>query len=214
MATAAGLALLLYLAWSFSSNCVVRGKEFSPDLFQERQFSYYRIPGTSIRLSATSLTPAVSPNTKHVLGVMPATPASITWHVVEASQGAVSETHGPMILLHYLNSKNADGHSYWDEWSFRNPSLAKALWPIVQQAAKQDLYICIPELMRLAEKEQNALLLKKELTRTCLKAAQHRSKAKSNANTPAALPYRDWAETFATEFMNDQDIATMVQSFL
>ncbi|MFY8201035.1 MAG: hypothetical protein ACOVLE_10215, partial [Pirellula staleyi] len=105
-------------------------------------------------------------------------------------------------------------HSYWDDWSFRNPNLAAVLWPIVQQAAMLELYLCVPELMRTAESVEGQAELKKQLKRICLEAALKRSwesSESSSSSTPAQL--KNWAIEFAADLNDELEIKELVSKF-
>ncbi|WP_204469927.1 hypothetical protein, partial [Bifidobacterium pullorum] len=116
----------------FLSGANINGEEFCPQLFQKRDFSYQRIPGTKIRISKTSLSPSVSPCSKNILTHLTASNQT-DWHVSTVQSGVISNTLGPKILISYLQSTNADGSSVWDKWSFDHPRYAAILWPIVQE---------------------------------------------------------------------------------
>ncbi|MEQ1829340.1 MAG: hypothetical protein ABL921_25470 [Pirellula sp.] len=204
---------LLYVSFVFITNCRLQGREFSPELFQERSFTYWRAPGTRIRLSATSLSTPISPCSKYILSTLPTSTPSVTWKVIEASQGKNTYLHGPAILLKYLESKNANGHNYWDDWSYHNPEFAKVMWPIVQQAAMQDLYFCIPDLMRAAENSRTTEELHKTLKLVCLRAAGHRAAASQGINSPATpFSYGSWAKGFASDILDEPEVTEIIAS--
>jgi len=184
----------------------ISGGEFCPQLFQKREFSYQRIPGTKIRLSKTSLSPSVSPCSKNILTHLTAG-NQIDWHVSTVQYGAVSQTLGPKILLSYLQSTNADGASVWDEWSFKNPPYAAILWPLVQEAAVQQMYFCIPEILRSVDTELNAKDFKNKLQRVCTQAAQ--TKLKGLVESEATNSLRKWALSLTDEFSEDPEIQAL-----
>ncbi len=167
--------ILLFLVGLFAvpiflTNMVIAGEEFCPQLFQKRDFFYYRIPGTKLRLGSTSMSAAISPCSTFILTHLSAK-NPIEWHVSRASQGASSTEFGPSILLDYLKTVNANGAKSWDEWSFRKPANAKVLWPIVQEAAEQKLYFCVPDLLRNADSEADLAVLNQKLWVLCVDAA-------------------------------------------
>lgn len=191
----------------FVANSKIIGREFSPDLFQQREFTYWRFPGTKICIWATKLGTPASPCTKYILNSLKTSARLPEWQVLDVSRGSVTEQRGPSVLYSYLTSKNPNGDNHWDDWSFRNPNLASVLWPIVQQAALQDLYFCIPELMRSAEGGLNPAELNKELKILCLQALAQKSTLSSSENL------RNWATDFAADLINDEDIAKLLSSF-
>jgi hypothetical protein len=193
------------------SNSSLSGREFSPDLFQHREFRFLTIPGTRIRLTATTLGTSSSPCTKHILNNLRKSNQPVEWQVLEANRGVITEKRGPDILYDYLTFKNADGHSYWDDWSFRNPNLAAVLWPVVQQAAIRDLYFCVPELMRTAESVAGPAELNRQLKRVCLEAALKRSSHLSESGNSSSLaPTKGWATEFAGDLNDDVVIKELI----
>ena len=193
------------------SNSSLSGREFSPDLFQQREFRFLTIPGTRIRLTATSLGTSSSPCTKHILNNLRKSNQPVEWQVLEANRGGTTEKRGPDILYDYLTFKNADGQNYWDEWSFRNPNLAAVLWPVVQQAAIRDLYFCVPELMRTAESVAGPAELNRQLKRVCLEAALKRSSHLSESGSSSSLaPVKVWATEFAGDLNDDVVIKELI----
>lgn len=199
-----------YLVWNSS----LSGREFSPDLFQQRAFRYWTIPGTRVRLTATSLGTPSSPCTKSILNHLRKSTQPVEWQVLQANRGNDSEIYAPDILFDYLSFKNADGHSYWDDWSFRNPNLAAVLWPVVQQAAMLELYFCVPELMRTAESVERQAEQKKQLKRICLEAALKRSwESSESSSSSTPVPLRDWAIEFAGDLNDDVEIKELISKF-
>lgn len=188
----------------FLSNMVIAGEEFCPQLFQKRDFFYYRIPGTKLRLGSTTLSPASSPCSTFILTHLSAkTP--VEWHVSRASQGTSSTDSGPSILLEYLKSTNANGAKSWDDWSFRKPASAKVLWPIVQEAAEQKLYFCVPELLRNADSEADLQVLNRKLTVICIDAAILKMKSLSDLNEKSdRSKLRNWALSFTEDVEGDK----------
>jgi hypothetical protein len=194
------------------ASSTVSGRDFSPELFQERSFSYWRLPGTKIRLSKTTLGPAVSPCSKHILNNLSASTQTITWQVLEAKQGQVSDSRGPSVLLSYLRAKNANGDAFWDDWSFQNPGLARKLWPIIQQVAQHELYFLVPELLREAQSSSTPSQLNKSLKLICLKAVAMEPK-QSNQATDSKVPTSEWVKSFASDIADDADVIPILEQF-
>jgi hypothetical protein len=46
--------------------------------------------------------------------------------------------------------------AYWRTWSIDHPKRAKVLWPVIQQLAVRELYMLMPPLFELAQREQTA----------------------------------------------------------
>lgn len=184
----------------------ISGEEFCPQLFQKREFSYQRVPGTKIRISKTRLSPSVSPCSKNILTHL-SSGYQTDWHVSTVQYGQVSQTLGPKILLSYLQSTNADGASVWDEWSFNSPPYAAILWPIVQDAAVQQMYFCIPEILRSVDTDLNIRDFKKKLQTVCTQAAQ--TKLKAMVDSEASNSLRKWALSLTDEFSEDPEIQSL-----
>ena len=184
----------------------ISGEEFCPQLFQKREFSYQRVPGTKICISKTQLSPSVSPCSKNILTHLSAGNQT-DWHVSSVQYGQVSQTLGPKILLSYLQSTNADGASVWDEWSFKNPPYAAILWPIVQEAAVQQMYFCIPEILGSIDTELNTKDFKNKLRGVCTQAAL--TKLKAMVESEARNSLRKWALSLTEEFSEDPEIQAL-----
>jgi hypothetical protein len=200
-----GFVVLTILPY-FVSGMVIHGEEFCPQLFQKRDFSYWRIPGTKFRISQTTLTPGVSPSSKDILQHLPAS-SQTDWHLSSAHQGLYSNEFGPKILIDSLQCNNADGVNLWDAWSFRNPTKAKLLWPIVQQVALKEMYFCIPELLESSDATTDLIEFDKSLKKICLRAAKIKLRALTGAkNTANALQLRNWCQQLANDFADDTEL--------
>ena len=200
-----GLFLIFAMPY-FASTMAIQGEEFCPQLFQKREFSYWRIPGTKVRVSQTSLTPGVSPSSKDILQYLPAI-SQTDWQVTRVRQGAVAKDFGPTILIERLQTINADGVNFWDAWSFHNPKHAALLWPLVQQIAIKEMYFCIPELLANSEPGMDVKAFEKNLKRICLRAAKVKLKTLGDSkNTTNALQLRNWGQQLAKDFSDDPEI--------
>lgn len=210
-----GSLVLFLIGFSyFWSNLTLAGEEFSPELFQVRAFSYWRLPGTKLRLSATKIGVASSPCTKHILNHLKPVPTGITWQVITASQGNASDQLPPSVLTKYLYQKNPNGDSYWDDWSFHHPKQAAIIWPIVQQAAMRELYVCVPDLLRAAEAGGEDNQLNVALKRICLQAALVKQQAgmSPSADTTSSNSLGQWARDFAGDVLEDPVIQDAIST--
>ena len=199
------LLVALFAIPMLISSTSISGEEFSPQLFQKREFAYRRFPGTKIRISSTSLSPASSPCSKSILTHLSSGEKS-DWHVSTVQQGGNFHELGPKILTDYLQSTNADGSNVWDAWSFQNPTVAAVLWPIVQEVAVLELYFCIPDLLRNTDSQLDANTLKKRLVVVCIEAAKE--KLKSLAETKefrSEIELRIWALSITSDFDSDPE---------
>ncbi len=197
----------------FLANMSIGGTEFCPQLFQKRDFYYWRLPGTKIRLGSTTLSPAASPCTKSILQTLPLVGAT-DWQVAKVRYGTVNRSLGPEILIDYLEAKDVNGANAWDAWSFRNPKRADILWPIVQQVAIQDIYHCIPELLRTAKSDLAETQLDRNLRLTCLLAAQSKLKAlKESKKSDNEKELCRWALELTEDYQEDLEFAKVRMEF-
>lgn len=185
-----GVGLLQFL---FTSS--ISGKEFCPQNFQYREFSYRRIPGTKIRITSTSLGTARSEAPtdilKHLKGLGP-----VTWQPME-----VGDVHyPPSILQSYIGQRNADSVSAWGEWSANNALLAAELWPVVQRAAEKEMYFAIPELMRIAKADHTPASLQVALNESILTALAERCRVEQrDSGTPLSQETGKWVKAWADD---------------
>ncbi len=195
------------------ANMWIHGEEFCPQLFQKRSFHYWRLPGTKLRIGSTTLSPAVSPCSKSILQTLASGGAS-DWHVSKVSYGSVARDLGPQILIDYLDAKDANGANVWDAWSFRNSQQAAVLWPIVQQVALQEMYHCVPDLLRTASGELDVKTLDKNLRNVCLQAAQSKLKALQEAkNTDREKELCRWILELTDDYQEDLEFAKSRAAF-
>lgn len=197
----------------FLANMSIGGTEFCPQLFQKRDFNYWRLPGTKIRLGTTLLSPAASPCSKSILQTLPAVGAT-DWHVAKVRYGTVSRSLAPEVLIDYLEAKDANGANAWDAWSFRNPQRASILWPIVQQVAIQEMYHCIPELLQTANSDLADAQLDKNLRRASLQAAQSKLKAlQESKKSDREKELRRWVLELTDDYQEDLEFAKVRKEF-
>jgi hypothetical protein len=69
----------------------------------------------------------------------------------------------PALLLDWLEMTDRSGANYWEQWSKKNPQAAKTFWPIVQQLAQRELYLLLPDVFVVAQRERNSQDLKAAL---------------------------------------------------
>lgn len=140
------------------------GKEFSPQTFQVRTFTYRRLPGTTFRLSATKLTNPASLVDKPVLQHLTAPTSNPRWDIIDVSEGAAFEERPPAILYKLLEARGANSDRHWNEWSAAHPELAKVFWPIIQKQALEKRYPIVPELCDIAMDSESAESLQTRCT--------------------------------------------------
>lgn len=133
----------------------VRGQEFSPTLFQAREFHFYEIPLLHVQMTPirrSSATPRAATYVRQNSLIKPATSGSESpWHLVHLSRGVGAEKPADAeLLMNQLNLTKA-GKPYWRIWSVDNPEHAKKFWPIIQRLATRELYVLMPRLFELAQ---------------------------------------------------------------
>jgi hypothetical protein len=133
------------------------GEEFSPDDFSRRSFSYVQVPYlklTIIGKSYEDTTPAL----EQVMvsdGLIPSVKKiPKTWHLIQDSGSTVdgypSFECDARILVDYLDLVDTEGNSCWESWNQEYPESAKIFWPLVAEMARDEMYLAIPGIMRLA----------------------------------------------------------------
>jgi hypothetical protein len=148
--TILSLAGLFAIILFFAIGTSIQGEEFSPTTFQVRTFAYRRIPGIKVRITKTVYGTPKSIVSTSILMHLPGTAPNGRWDVVTVSEAANIDERRATILVRSLESRGPNQARFWEEWSHHHPNLAKELWPIVQDAAIQEKYFCIPELLQVA----------------------------------------------------------------
>ncbi|MEM9587292.1 MAG: hypothetical protein AAGA03_08415, partial [Planctomycetota bacterium] len=74
-------------------------------------------------------------------------------HVVSVARGFSSPKAGDAKLLTDPLELTHGGNPYWEEWSKKQATKAGRLWPIVQKLAQNEIYVLIPGLLELAQKD-------------------------------------------------------------
>ena len=132
----------------------VRGQEFAPSHFQQRDFTFFEIPLVHIQITPIRRK-ASTPNTANYLRlnslVTTAPGAPTTWHLVTLRRGITSPTPADAeLLLSQLSLENG-GTEYWRQWSIDHPKQAKVFWPVIQRLADRELYVLMPPLFEMAQ---------------------------------------------------------------
>jgi len=150
------IGLLLALVYG-----AVRGTEFSPDDFSRRDFSYLQVPwlnwtvsgieyiDNTPELEQTLLTDRLIQR-KKLVGKQ-----TKTWHLSYDSDVPGSHACDARFLTKYLDfydwdSKTATSTPFWLKWNEEFPLSAKIFWPTIADLARREMYLSIPEVMRLA----------------------------------------------------------------
>tara|TARA_R110002073_G_scaffold336224_2_gene531064 strand:+ start:12287 stop:13006 length:720 start_codon:yes stop_codon:yes gene_type:complete len=137
----------------------VSGREISPDTFVMRDFQFYEIPLvhlqiTPIRRTASTPKTAIYLRQKKLV-VDPSTPTG-RWDLVRIARGFTGATPMDGQLLVDQLSLEHQGNEYWRQWSIDHPGHAKVFWPVIQRLANRELYLLMPPLFELAQRQQTA----------------------------------------------------------
>jgi hypothetical protein len=139
----------------------IHGKEFAPTHFSLREFEFFQIPIIRLQVSpiwrtGRSLDLPIYLMTAGLITV-PKDPPS-RWDLVGImTTEDVSSFNGDAgLLVAWLTAGDQGGGAeHWKEWSQQHPEAAKELWGTVQSLAERELYVLIPQLFALAERETN-----------------------------------------------------------
>ena len=138
------------------------GEEFSPDDFSRRGFSYNRVPyfkWTIIGKNYIDLTPAFEQTLVDDGFITSVKNNPQVWHLYRDSGTSFGEDPSAdcdaNLLVSYLEMLDPDGDSLWDSWNQKYPESAKIFWPVVAELARQEMYLAIPDVMRLALSNEN-----------------------------------------------------------
>ena len=135
----------------------VSGLEFSPTHFQQRSFRFFEIPVLHLQITPIRRV-AKTPATANYLRLnslikTPTTPPK-AWHIVSLRRGITGTTPGDASLLTDQLELEDGADAYWRRWSIDHPKQAQVLWPVVQKLAERELYILVPPLFELAQREK------------------------------------------------------------
>jgi hypothetical protein len=146
----------------------VHGTEFSPQTFERRSYSFYELPLVGVQVTAirhddlTGVAETFITSSNYV--TVPPAGSPQDWHIIVGSRGTKLFRKGDAsILMEYLDAKDSEEYHRWVKWSEDNPKLAKVFWPAVQQLAKHELYIFIPDLFTQAKQADDAVKLQAAL---------------------------------------------------
>ena len=128
--------------------CSVSGREFSPDDFTARSFSYRRSPFTGTLRSDRSNEDHEFDCTAIVdnghISVVKSTPKR--WDLFQENMqysDELSSEFDARFLTHFLDYNS-------QQWTTDHPEKAAVLWPEVAKMSRQGLYLYLPEVMLAA----------------------------------------------------------------
>ena len=170
------LVIACVLAIGTTTQGHISGEEFSPTHFQSRTFEFYQIPLLKLQVSPVWRTNTTLPTSVYLassgLISVPVTPPA-KWDLVRLSWRHANNRFNAdaALLVDWLTLENTTNVCFWEQWSKDHPAAAKKLWPVVQQLAERELYLFIPDVMVLAQRETDPQKLGPEL-QTLLTAQQ------------------------------------------
>ena len=147
----------------------VAGVEFSPTHFTSRSFVFYEIPVVHLQVWPIKRTSQSLPVTNLLRSqnhIQVPKGESDTWHLIEISRGPAEPTLGDAELLvsHMeLGSSKGTGGAVWETWTRDNPKAAAVFWSVVKRLAERELYLLIPDLFSIAERETDPVKLAQQL---------------------------------------------------
>lgn len=192
----------------------VRGREFLPDRFEVRHFSFLEIPLLRVQVSPVQYTPTTSALARYLRTTGKITPFTREgeptpgdqWHLVELRRGdGVSLPADAKLLVDFLSqpadrllspasgagsgSARRTGVSpqqhQWHRWSLDHPAQAAVLWPRVQRLAHRRLYLLIPDLFRIAEETDSGPALRAAIDALLLRRYEQMFAESQNAGQHA-----------------------------
>lgn len=165
------LAIVATIALAVRMFGHVEGREFSPESFRHRDFELYEVPYLEVQISPIqrsirSTDTATYLRQKGLVTNIPAksgdSTADPTWHLVRLTRGLRGSTHRDAKILTEQLDLQIVGDHYWKKWSVDHPKKAKVFWPVIQRLALRELYVLMPGLFEIAQREMSAT----ELTET------------------------------------------------
>ena len=133
----------------------IEGREFSPDNFAIRRFSYTKIPYLDWVINEKKIDEETVPIQQELidLGLLPRNSTAKNWHLI--SESNLSNSLLPpecdaRFLTHYLDLKDSEYADVFLKWNLEHPDLAPLFWPHVIEMARQESYLKIPEIMEFA----------------------------------------------------------------
>ena len=132
----------------------VRGVEFSPDDFSRRSFSYNQMPFTGWVVMKKVYSDETTDIEKSLTGsrlIRSVILKKKRWHLVsEFGSRVISHQCDARFLTGYLDKYDDDGNNYWDTWNTEYPKCAKVFWPEVAELARDEMYLKVADVMRVA----------------------------------------------------------------
>ena len=158
VAALAFFLLIVYLFLRMSGG--VYGEEFSPDTFDQRTFSYNKMPLTGWIVQKRRLDNYTNPVAQHIVSagyIKTIKNDPQVWHLVEDTKSSRSSPDfDARILVDILEAESSEGDLVWMNWSMDHQKCSAILWPEVARLARDYEYWAIPDLMDLATEAEES----------------------------------------------------------
>ena len=174
VALAMCVALTIYLYFG----CSYSGTEFSPDDFTIRNFSYRYEPVTGRVISGRAFEKDYAFSMPDLVAdkyVKPIFKKEKTWHLIQDSghyfRGHSSDSDA-RFLVEFLGLYDENYENRWTVWNSDNPKLAKVLWPLIAEMARDEIYLTVSDVLTFAldSEHKDAKKFKTDLRQEVAKA--------------------------------------------
>jgi len=143
-----GFFSLMYFAFG----CRFSGKEFSPDDFSVRDFAYRFEPITGTVLSGRTFEKNDAWQLPKLVAdkfVKPVYKKEKTWHLISDNGNyfrGVSADSDAHFLFEFLKLRDENDENTWTAWNSENQKLAKVLWPLIAEMARDEMYLVVGDV--------------------------------------------------------------------
>jgi hypothetical protein len=145
----------------------IMGQEFSPDLFQRRNFHFIQVPVVHVMafpITRTDNTGQLETYLKQHKYINPTNVKTARWDLVyQSGVDPAAANCDARLLCEYLDNLDANNDLFWHKWTEDHPELAKRFWPIIAKLARQGNYVLLPELFDRALRLSSAPALEEDL---------------------------------------------------
>lgn len=152
------LATVFVLGIYLLFGCNYYGTEFSPDDFTVRDFSYSYEPYTDWVICRRSYstnsfggyTSYSMPSLVREKYIKPVFNKDKNWHLVEDNgsyPGDSSSDCDARFLVDFLSLLDQNGENIWTVWNSEYPKLAKVLWPLIAEMARDEMYLVVGDVL-------------------------------------------------------------------
>lgn len=185
LSTAAIVLFCVVFVWAFGS---VYGTEICAETLERRSYFYLEIPLVGVQIRGVTRTDVSGELQKHLASsnLVTAPPANQkTWHAIHSGRGMFAmRTGDPILVVRYLDARNASHELAWLEWSKANPKVAAVAWKGVTDLAVAGKYTLIPDVLEIAEGSEDAVKAQTAVDQVLQKAKATAPVKTAPAKTP------------------------------